>query len=64
MMLRILAGIKDTWENFACSLGVIDKAKKDHYSRLQRKKDLDHVRNFAEIFGAHDWSGSDVQQQQ
>ena len=56
IVTRLLGGLKDTWESYAVSLGVIDKATKAHYSRIQRKKDLEGVRNLSAVFAAHDWS--------
>lgn len=56
MILKLFAGVKDTWESFACSLGVIDKSKKDHYSRIQRKKDLAAAHSLNDAFSQFDWS--------
>lgn len=64
IVMKLLGGIKETWENFAVSLGVIDKTKKDHYSRLARKKDLEKVRNLNAAFAVHDWSESADGEQQ
>lgn len=61
-MARMLGGIKDSWPEWAVSLGVIDQEKKDYYSRKQRKEDLAKVDALASKFAAFEWSDPDVQQ--
>ena len=57
IVLRILAGIKDNWESFARSLGVIESGKnQSSYTRTQRRRDLKEISSLGDVFAAHDWS--------
>lgn len=55
LLLKMFSGIKDTWESFAVSLGVICKEENDNYTRLQRKKDLEKANNLNDVFAKFTW---------